>query len=73
MVASGLLSEPGLFDRRGRIRVPRPVTAERARQVVQLLLNGGARVAAATQRDLAYRLSFRQGINKTQENVTLGQ
>ena len=50
MVAAGFVSEPGLFDRRGRITVPRPVTEERTRQLVQLLLNGGARVGAANQR-----------------------
>jgi ankyrin repeat protein len=49
MVAAGLLSEPGLFDRRGRITVPRPVTEERAHQLVQLLLSGGAIVAVANQ------------------------
>jgi ankyrin repeat protein len=49
MVAAGLLSEPGLFDRRGRITVPRPVTEERARQLVELLRNGGASVTAANQ------------------------
>ena len=32
-----------------------------------------ATIAAASERDLAYHLSFKQGINKTQENVTLGQ
>ena len=30
-----------------------------------------ATIAAATERDLAYDLSFKQGINKTQESVTL--
>ena len=49
MVAAGLLSEPGLFDRRGRITVPRPVTAARALQLVELQLRGGARVSAANQ------------------------
>ena len=30
-----------------------------------------ATIAAASERDLAYHLSFKQGINKTQDNVTL--
>ena len=49
MVAAGLFSEPGLFDRRGRIALPRPATEARARQLVELLLDGGASVAAANQ------------------------
>ena len=46
MLAAGLHSQPGLFDRRGRIVVPRPATEERARELVRFLVAQGAPVDA---------------------------
>ena len=56
MVAAGLLSHPGLFDRRNRIVDPvhravlRPAAEGRARQAARLLLDHGASVTATNQR-----------------------
>ena len=56
MVAAGLLTQPGLFDRRNRIVDPvhraslRPAAEGRARQAVRLLVDHGASVTVANQR-----------------------
>ena len=49
MLAAGLHSQPGLFDRRGRIAVHRPSTAGPAREVAGLLAARGIPAAAGNQ------------------------
>ena len=50
MLAAGLHSQPGLFDRRGRIAVHRPSTAGPAREVAGLLAVSGVAAGAGNQR-----------------------
>lgn len=49
MLAAGLHSQPGLFDRRGRIAVHQPGTAGPALQVAALLAERGVPAAAVNQ------------------------
>ena len=49
MLAAGLHSQPGLFDRRGRIAVHRPHTSQPAREAVGLLAARGIAAAAVNQ------------------------